>query len=446
MRLPRIPAHRPFFTSVALASPLLCHSNWLLFVASRIRTLVDPTTAVEKTVNTYSSLMVVVAPIECRNEHSFPAPDGSACVCSSGFYRREFGEGWSCKQCGGGFQPRDGTRCEACTFGKHSADGEQCLVCGAGYQPNQQVGANACVACDETSISDGTECTRCPTDQVAEVSRTHCAWWDETAFLPTPSVVCKSRWPLVLRLLFCNRSPGNMYNSSLWGGITIRCLKQELRGEDQRAAICMPCGALECVTCGVDGVVIRPEFAVAQSDQPWLVFRCPQDGACVQDAGTGQRCKVGHTGLLCGECSPEYGLDRDDCVKCSATNSSPLAVGGMLAAVCLLAGLIYLWHRRSKRLGSLGAETAISGELSEALHTNPLHPRESQGGSSSGTGKAVAIARKSTDIYMLMRVVYQPVRIIIGYIQVNLSLLSFSLIVIRRCHQNATVFALACRS
>ena len=166
----------------------------------------------------------------------------------------------------------------------------------------------------------------------------------------------------------------------------------------------------------------------------------------MQDAGTGQRCKIGHTGLLCAECSPGYGLDRDDCVKCSAANSSPLAVGGMLAVACLLAGLIYLWHRRSKRPGSLGAETASSGELSEGLHANPLHPRASQGGSSSGPGKAVAIARKSTDIYMLMRVVYQPVRIIIGYIQVNLSLLSFSLIVIRRCHQNATVFALACRS
>ena len=217
--------------------------------------------------------------------------------------------------------------------------------------------------------------------------------------------------------LFAICSPVNMYNSSLRGGNTIRCLSKGLRGEDEHAAICMPCGTLECVTCGAEGLAIRPEYAVAQSEQPWLVFLCPFEGACVQDAGTGQRCKVGHTGLLCAECSPGYGLDRDDCVKCSTANSSPLAVGGLLAVVCFLAGLIYLWRRW--RTGIAGrAQTAVSGELSEGLHVNPLRGSP-QGGSSSGPGKAAAVARKSTDIYMLMRVVYQLVRIIIGYIQVN---------------------------
>ena len=316
------------------------------------------------------------------------------------------------------------------------------MGCEAGYQPNQQARADACVACDETSASpDGTECFRCPTDQVAEASRTRCAWWVVAAAfcLVSPAFRCFSG---VLRLPCLQCSPVNMYNSSLRGGNAIRCLSKGLRGAGERAAICMPCGALECVACDAKGLAVRPDYAVAQSEQPWLVFRCPFEGACVQDAVTGQRCKVGHTGLLCAECSRGYGLDRDDCVKCSAANSSPLAVGGMLVVACFLAGTIYLWYRRSKRPGSLGVESAISGDLSEG-HANPLHP---QGSSSSGPGKAVAIARKTTDIYMLMRVVYQPVRIIIGYIQVNLSLLSFSLIVIRRCHQNATVFALACRS
>ena len=164
----------------------------------------------------------------------------------------------------------------------------------------------------------------------------------------------------------------------------------------------------------------------------------------MQDSGTGQRCKVGHTGLLCAECSPGYGLDRDDCVKCSTANSSPLAVGGLLAVACFLAGLIYLWRRR--RTGR--AETALSGELTERLQANPLHgsPRESQG-SSSGPGKAATVAQKSTDIYMLMRVVYQPVRIIIGYIQVTF------LISVLVCHpampsecNSLGLMILACRS
>ena len=241
--------------------------------------------------------------------------------------------------------------------------------------------------------------------------------------LHMPSAACDSRCdgPLFLKLACCNRSPVNMYNSSQRGGIGIRCLSQELRGVDRRAAICMPCGALECVTCGVDGLAIRPGFAVAQSDQPWLVFRCPFQGACLQVVETGQRCKVGHTGLLCAECSPGYGLDRDDCVKCSTANSSPLALGGLLAVVRLLAGLIYLWRRRSKQPGSRAENT--SEELSEGLHANPLHGSP-QGHSPSGPGKVAAVARKSTDIYMLMRAVYQPVRIIVGYIQVTLSLSS----------------------
>ena len=374
-----------------------------------IRTLVDPTTAVESTVSTYSSLTVAIAPIECHQDHSHPKADGSACVCTAGFYRGEFGGGWSCERCSRGFEPGgEGTRCVACVFGTYSADGEQCTVCDAGYEPNQQTGAVSCSACDETSASpDGVECKTCPPDQEADASHTSC--------------VC----------------PINMYNSSLRGGNQIQCLVQGLRGDDAAAAAtCMPCGDLECVTCDVKGLAIRPEYAVAQSEQSWLVFRCPFDGACLQDTG-GQRCKAGHTGLLCAECSPGYGLDRDDCVKCSATNSSPLALGGMLAVACFLAGLLYLWRRRSKGLGG-GTEAATSEELSsEGLFANPL-----RGSSSSGLGKAAAVARKSTDIYMLMRVVYQPVRIVIGYIQVTLYLSGG----LHLQNSRVTLVALTCRS
>ena len=86
-------------------------------------------------------------------------------------------------------------------------------------------------------------------------------------------LVCSDR-------LFAIGSPVNMYNSSLRGGNTIRCFSKSLQGEDDvaAAAVCMPCGALDCVMCGAEGLAIRPEFAVAQSEQPWLVFRCPFEG------------------------------------------------------------------------------------------------------------------------------------------------------------------------
>ena len=115
-------------------------------------------------------------------------------------------------------------------------------------------------------------------------------------------------------------------------------------------------------------------------------------------------------------CQSDYGLDRDDCVKCSVTNSNPYAAGGLLAVVFILVGVVYLWRRRDKQ------RSGSSRELSQGLYANPLQGSPEgqgpRGNTSSGLGKAAAVAQKSTDVYMLLRVVYQPVRIIVGYIQV----------------------------
>eukprot|EP01051_Picozoa_sp_SAG22_P000944 SAG22_NODE_31_length_27697_cov_7.384376_15_plen_379_part_00 len=250
--------------------------------------------------------------------------------------------------------------------------------------------ADSCQACGETSTSpDGRSCKPCPADQQADPSHTTC--------------VC----------------PVNMYNSSNRRGKVVRCLSQGLRGNDATSATtCAPCSDLECVACGAGGLTIRPEYSVAQADQPWLVFKCPFEGACQNTAE--QRCKTGHTGLLCAVCEDGYGLDRDDCVECSATNSNPYAAGTLLGAACAVAAAVYLWRRRSR--GVVG-----NVELSQGLVANPLQLSGGSGSgvnlrasssSSSGGGKAAAVAQKSTDLYTLLRVVYQPVRIIVSYIQV----------------------------
>ena len=148
------------------------------------------------------------------------------------------------------------------------------------------------------------------------------------------------------------------------------------------------------------------------------MFKCPFEKACQNTAE--ERCKIGHTGLLCAVCEDGYGLDRDDCVKCSDTNSNPYTFLLLLAVVCIVALVIYLWHRRGN-----GPAGNVSPELLQGLTTNPLgghsvasstDPRSSS--SSSSGGKAAAVAQKSTDLYVLLRVVYQPVRIVVGYIQV----------------------------
>eukprot|EP01046_Picozoa_sp_COSAG06_P066888 COSAG06_NODE_17085_length_961_cov_3.256381_1_plen_213_part_00 len=45
-----------------------------------LRTLIDPTTGTESTVETYGRLGVIVPPIECTQVHSFPNVEGAQCI------------------------------------------------------------------------------------------------------------------------------------------------------------------------------------------------------------------------------------------------------------------------------------------------------------------------------------------------------------------------------
>eukprot|EP01051_Picozoa_sp_SAG22_P018326 SAG22_NODE_3055_length_1981_cov_1.324655_1_plen_228_part_10 len=188
--------------------------------------------------------------------------------------------------------------------------------------------------------------------------------------------------------------PVNMYNSSQRGGNVVRCMSQGLRGDDlAAAAVCVPCGDLECVECGSGGLSVRAEYSVAQTQQPWLVFKCPFEGACQNTAE--QRCKIGHTGLLCAVCEKGYGLDRDDCVECSSTNSNPFTAMVLFGAVCVVAAAVYMWRRRSRAVGDT-AELS-QGLIANPLQSSPVNPRDSS--SSSSGGKAAAVAQRSTDLY-----------------------------------------------
>ena len=347
-----------------------------------IRTLHDPTTGSQTVANTYSSLSILVMPILCRNLHSFPSNDGSFCQCETGYYRREGSTAgdWSCEHCGVGEMPVDlGTRCEKCPFGRFSATGEGCQFCSPGFEPNLDMGADGCDQCAEHSFSvDGSQCLQCPPDEVADRTHTKC------------------------------KCPLEMYNTTGRGGKMVKCLAHGLRGAVLDAAsTCQSCGDLECVHCGASSTKLVIRSGWAATDQPYLVFKCPFEGACQNTRD--QRCKTGHTGLLCAVCEPGYGLDRDGCVRCSSTNSNPYTLLLLLAMACVVAAVIYLWRRRDR--GPDG-----NAELVQ-LVANPL-----QGGnlrasssSSSGGGKVAAVAQKS---HVLLRVVYQPVRIIVGYIQV----------------------------
>eukprot|EP01051_Picozoa_sp_SAG22_P000975 SAG22_NODE_33_length_27588_cov_104.174652_6_plen_536_part_00 len=378
---------------------------------SFIRNLVDPSTGLESTAETYSSgLVVLVEPVLCQQDHSFANSAGSACVCETGYYQSgeqlDASSSWSCERCNPGEEPSaSGKSCQLCAFGTYSGNGQECSVCAEGYEPNQQTGAISCSFCDEKYFSpDGVKCRRCSADQVANALRTHC--------------IC----PVY-----------KFYNTSLRGGNLVRCIAQSIQGRDRLSVasptICAPCADLVCIECRKDGLSVREEYAVAQIEYPWLVFKCPFEGACVQDADSGERCKDGHTGLLCAECQPGYGLDRDECIECSSTNSSPFALGMIIGSLCVLVGLVLLWKRWGKRqeVPPPRPTNIFFEELSEQLTANPLQREQAapfdgrRSFNSIGSSRrelALTTAQKTTDLYLLFRVVYQPVRIIVGYIQV----------------------------
>eukprot|EP01051_Picozoa_sp_SAG22_P006424 SAG22_NODE_420_length_10739_cov_7.090320_10_plen_314_part_00 len=203
----------------------------------------------------------------------------------------------------------------------------------------------------------------------------------------------------------------------------VRCLSSGLHGADTVAqSVCVACGELRCVECGPHGLSIRADFAVAQSERMHLVFACPFAHACNEHTEEErQHCAVGHTGLLCAVCEADFGMGHIGCVPCSATNSSPVAAAGLLAMFCALVGAVYLWCHRSARTEQTQHD---QNDLAVGLVTNPLNldsstsSTERRRSASSGMSTAASVKQKSTDLYMLMRIVYQPTRIVIGYLQV----------------------------
>ena len=97
------------------------------------------------------------------------------------------------------------------------------------------------------------------------------------------------------------------------------------------------------------------------------------------------------------------------CDPCSLAQSSPVTILVLVAAVCLLAGLVYGCRRRRS------AANHAPGLLQAQLTDNPL---SSSSPGSMRQSLSDATVQRTDDAYMLVRVVFQPMRILIGYGQV----------------------------
>ena len=362
-----------------------------------LRTLVDPTSGTETVVEAYGRLGVLVPPMECPQAHSDPNEEGAECVCETGYYRNEYEGGWECSHCGRGEEPIDqGARCESCRPGLYSSSGQRCVPCNPGQHPNLDIGgADSCEPCDSHSFSvSGSICEPCPIGQVADdlVNRTSC--------------IC----------------PRGTYNSSVFAGNEVQCLGKHHRSAAVRkktTSQCVSCSELDCLDCETEIPKIRLGWATAgTADAPstsnWLLFQCPVTEACANDGIN--KCRAGHTGELCNVCQPGYGFEDKKCEPCSEVNSSPVLYLVVFGVIVVVAGVAYARH-------NLRAETSSSleGSLQVQLTTdNPLSPAGDAFASAGIKRQSLSMTtvQKSDDAAMLLRVLWQPIRILVGYVQV----------------------------
>jgi hypothetical protein len=178
--------------------------------------------------------------------------------------------------------------------------------------------------------------------------------------------------------------------------------------------MCSPCAGLTCATCGAEGLIIKPGYSRSSTDEtatlsPWYAFKCPGTNACVQDGQI--RCQQGHAGLLCNECVTGYGMVEKSCEPCGAVNSSPALM--FLSVMSIVAGAGLAYYVCCVRASAADDDPSA---LQKQLTDNPLQPNSSL--SEGRLSRSGATMQRSEDAVILARVVYQPARILLGYMQV----------------------------
>ena len=230
---------------------------------------------------------------------------------------------------------------------------------------------------------------RCPTGEVADSSRTRC--------------IC----------------PGDTYNSTRFAGNTIQCLPEyhnDAVAQVMAATKCVSCAGLQCVRCSEAGPRVRSGWSLSGAQTPsatnWFVFQCPEESACLNEGGGFEpgpeqhKCRNGHEGQLCNTCKDGWGMSKNLCEPCNDTNSSPVTVVALLGLAAVLGALVY-WIRQQ------GARANTPSALKMQLTDNPLAGNDSTAPFRNSLSLQATV-QHSENAFMLLRVCYQPGRILIG--------------------------------
>ena len=209
-------------------------------------------------------LEIKFLPVKCQEgSHAVPDPTtGTFCICERGFIPIDLeGDHHQKVLC---------TRnCSSLNGFVQSSDGERCDCLPGHYATVSSGGSVSCAFC-----LDNADCPGGP--------------------FVNASVSCDYGY----------------YNSAAFAGRAARCFTQDLRGgvtDADTADTCVECsGVAACAQCGRMGLCTLPGWApVAGAETPWLIFRCPIEGACLGAVGGGSpNCAAGYVGVLCAGPAP----------------------------------------------------------------------------------------------------------------------------------------------
>ena len=363
---------------------------------------IDGAGAQDVSLGSVSLRTVAYGPVACREgTHTVPDPvTGARCICATGFVDSVVSGSsnattLSCtKVCTGS---RTGAACNHCPAGRYAAlalaECRRCdpwavctggalsnatsMPCQPGTQPDA-VSELQCEACPSgRATPGGRRCERCGPSQEPVAAGTACG------------------------CVFGH------YNRSIFENRAVQCLAQDLRSDAGPAMEqCVPCSTDQaCVSCGAV-MQTRPGWA-ALNESKWNIFSCPLDGACL--GGATAACATGYTGTLCGVCAPGYDrIGRQSCKLCTAAGTS-------IAVIVLIAVGIGLavWGVRWRL-----AQTNRAATADELVHStiNPAGGHYIQ--EEAAAAEEAAHLARQRKLGTLARVVYQPARIVIGFMQV----------------------------
>lgn len=223
-------------------------------------------------------------------------------------------------RCPPGAWVRNG-QCETCPLGKYMDDVGQCQACALGYFKSREQDAS-CTACPLGRFANTTGSSACelcpPGSEASRLASISCTTCTSGFYSPTAgSHFC----------ILCDPGSGTDSESSssctgCEAGRAGRTICEDcLPGKFQHMA-----GQSTCMECPLGASCTENKTYWPANDAGWWVLNqrrdqprhvaCRKEELCLQ----GERCKEGHTGVLCEVCLPGYykGFTDRECHACSS--------------------------------------------------------------------------------------------------------------------------------